>query len=83
MAIVMRDTSLAQAQELSAEHEHWKTPACAEACAHGWPSGRDLLCHCPALVARFGLQRAGVMRSNHHACGALTHFTQPPSYSIN
>lgn len=83
MGVVKRTTSPAQPQALCTEHEQWQPPACVEACVHGWPSGADLLCHCPALMARFGLQRAGVMRSNHHACGHLKHFTCPPSYSLN
>ncbi len=45
--------------------------------------GAQLLCHCPRLVARFGLQPVGVMRSNDHACGDATHLTSPHSYALN
>ncbi|WP_152643455.1 hypothetical protein [Paracidovorax citrulli] len=79
----MRNTSPTRAQELCTEHQQWTPPACTDACAYGWPQGPDLHCHCPALVARFGLQRVGVMRANAHACGDLKHFASPPSYSLN
>lgn len=54
-------------------------PICAM-CAHAWPLGQRVLCHCPPLVERFGLQPVRVMRCQPGACDAAQHRSIPIPY---
>lgn len=54
-------------------------PICA-LCAHAWPVGQVIACHCPALVERFGQQPVRAMRNRDDACGDAQHRSIPLPY---